>query len=220
MSFNPGLLLDHLPELAQGFALTLITWVCGTIIAVALGFGLAVLQTVPGTVHQSIIRIYTDIVRGVPFIVQLFLVYYGGPHIGLRGDALVVGTVMLGIYGSPYFCEIFRGGFASVPVGYIEAARSVGLRRSTIVMRIILPQMLVVTLPSIINLTIVLLKESTVLSVITVPELTYHVSGISSDTFAFAECFLVLALVYWALVEITIITGRHAERRVMKFMQR
>jgi len=220
MNFNPGLLLDHIPTLAHGFALTLLTWVCGTIIAIGLGFSLAVLQTLGGTFQQTAIRIYNDVVRGVPFIVQLFLVYYGGPHLGIRGDAVVIGTAMLGIYGSPYFCEVFRGGFQSVPVGYIEAGKALGLRRTTIMMRIILPQMLVVALPSVVNLTIVLLKESTVLSVITVPELTYQVSGISSDTFAFAECFLILALVYWALVEITMIAGQRAERSVMKFMQR
>jgi polar amino acid transport system permease protein len=220
MQFDLAVLVDYWPQLATGFGLTLLTWIAGTLLGVTLGFAIALLQTIPGTVHRAVIRVYTDVVRGVPFLVQLFLVYYGGPHVGIRGEALTVGIVMLGIYGSPYFSEIFRASFRAVPQGQIEAARTVGLSRASIVLRIILPQMLVVALPALVNMAIVTLKESTVLSIITVPELTFQVSGISSDTFAFAECFLLLALVYWGLVELTMALGKAAEQRVTAHLAR
>jgi polar amino acid transport system permease protein len=214
MRLDFALLLQYLPQLAQGFGLTLLTWIAGTLIGIALGFAIAVAQALPGRFHRGLIQVYTDVVRGIPFLVQLFLVYYGGPQIGLRGDALTVGILMLGIYGSPYFSEIFRASFRAVPAGQIEAARAMGLGRATIMVRIVLPQMLVVALPAIVNMAIVTLKESAILSIITVPELTFQVTGISSDTFAFAECFLVLALVYWGLVELAMAAGKVAERRV------
>lgn len=220
MRFELATLLQYVPELVGGFGLTLLTWIAGTVIGIALGFALALAQAIPGRIHRYLIRGYTDIVRGVPFLIQLFLVYYGGPHIGLTGDALTVGIIMLGIYGSPYFSEIFRGGFRAVPPGHIEAARSVGLGRGTVIFRIVLPQMLIVALPALVNMTIVTLKESTILSIITVPELTFRISGISSDTFAFAECFLVLALVYWGLVELTTAVGKATERRVTAHLRR
>ena len=214
MRLDFAILHQYLPQLVQGFGYTLFIWITGTLIGIALGFAIALVQALPGRIHRALIQIYTDVVRGVPFLVQLFLVYYGGPQIGLRGDALTVGVVMLGIYGSPYFSEIFRASFRAVPAGQIEAARAMSLGRATIMLRIVLPQMLVVALPAIVNMAIVTLKESAILSIITVPELTFQVTGISSDTFAFAECFLVLALVYWGLVELAMAAGKAAERRV------
>ena len=220
MRLDFAMLLQYVPQLVHGFGLTLFVWIAGTLIGIALGFAIALAQAMPGRIHQGLIQVYTDVVRGIPFLVQLFLVYYGGPQIGLRGDALTVGVVMLGIYGSPYFSEIFRASFRAVPVGHVEAARSMSFSRGTIIFRIVLPQMLVVALPAIVNMAIVTLKESTVLSIITVPELTFQVTGISSDTFAFAECFLVLALVYWGLVELAMAAGNAAERRFTAHLTR
>ena len=142
---------------------------------------------------------------------QLFLVYAGGPHIGITLSAITVGIVGLGLYGGAYFTEIFRAGFANIPAGQIEAARSFGFSRHHTVRRIILPQMLLISLPAIVNLLIFILKDTAVLSILTIPELTFEVTGMTLETFAFIEPYMALAIAYWLLVELTAIAGRAAE---------
>ena len=85
------------------------------------------------------LRAFIEVFRGTPFLMQLFLIYAGGPSIGLRLDATTAGIVGLGLYSSAYFAEIFRAGFASVPVGQIEAATSVGMAPFDTLLRVTLP---------------------------------------------------------------------------------
>ncbi|CAA0087068.1 L-cystine transport system permease protein YecS [Starkeya nomas] len=158
--------------------------------------------------------------RGTPFLIQLFVIYYGGPFFGLDLTPLVAGVAGLALYGGAYFSEIFRAGFLSVPPGQIEAARMMGIGRLDIVRHVQLPQMLVIILPALANMTVLLSKETAVLSVITVNELTSVVQSIGSTTFAFAETLLFLALVYWAFLEIVTAAARRLEKRVGRFMLR
>ena len=145
---------------------------------------------------------------------QLFLVYAGGPHIGITLSAATVGIGGLGLYGGAYFTETVRAGIGAIPGGQIEAAGSFGLTRLQTVRAIILPQMLVLSLPPFVNLMIFLLKDTAVLSILTIPELTFQVTGMTLETFAFVEPFLALAVGYWVLVELTAIVGRLAERNL------
>ena len=114
--------------------------------------------------------------------------------------------------------EVFRSGFSSVPRGHLEAASCLGLTRWQAIRRVQLPQMLVLILPAMTNLAIVLSKETAVLSIVTVPELTFVLTGIGSATFAFVETLLVLSLCYLLLVELASSAGRWAERRVGRFI--
>lgn len=81
------------------------------------------------------------VLRGTPFLIQIFLVYYGGPFVGLSLDPIPAGVIGLSIYGAAYFSEIFRSGFAAVPKGHIEAGICVGLTQGQIIRRILLPEM-------------------------------------------------------------------------------
>jgi polar amino acid transport system permease protein len=150
--------------------------------------------------------------------VQLFLLYYGGPSIGLTLEPMTAGVLGLGLYGSAYFAEAFRSGFQSVPPGHLEAASCLGLSRWQAVLRIQVPQMLVLIVPALTNLIIVLSKETAVLSIVTVPELTFVLTGIGSATFAFVETLLALCVCYLALVELTSRAGMWAEARIARFM--
>ena len=109
---------------------------------------------------------------------------------------------------------MFRAGFNAVPAGQLEAARLLGLSRPATVWRIMVPVMALGVLPALANLAVILIKETAVLSIITVPELTFRVQGVGTSTFAFAETALVLALVYWGLVEATAMLARATERRI------
>jgi polar amino acid transport system permease protein len=216
--FNLSVIGSNLPQIGAGFVTTLGMWLVSVALGAALGLGVALIQQVGGTVVRAIIRAYVELFRGTPFLVQLFLLYYGGPAFGLTLTPIVAGVVSLTLYGGAYFAEVFRGGFASVPKGHLEAAACLGLSRWQAIWRIQLPQMLALILPALSNLTIVLSKETAVLSVVTVPELTFVLTGIGSATFAYVQTLLMLSVCYLALVELATYAGNRAERRVSRFL--
>src|SRR5262245_39850320 len=106
MSFT--VLEQYWPILLNGFGLTILCWMLGTIFSMVLGLAISLAQRYGPRWLGGLIRAYIEIIRGTPFLVQLFVLYYGGPLLGLRLDALPAGLVGLTIYGSPYFAEIFR----------------------------------------------------------------------------------------------------------------
>jgi polar amino acid transport system permease protein len=183
-----------------------------------LGFALMLLRQLPVKPLRWIIRAYIEVIRGTPFLIQLFLLYSGGPAIGLRLEATTAGILGLGIYGSAYFAEIFRAGYQAVPKGQVEAALSLGMSYGSILRRVIVPAMLVSTIPAIVNMMAILTKETVVLSIITVPELMYEMQTMAAETFATFETILGMALFYWLLVEVVSRLGRRLEARVTRFL--
>lgn len=216
MSFDFALFNGYWLALLQGLGLTIEMWLLGSVIAVAIGVVLGLLLPVAPRPMRAAIRGYVEFFRGTPLLIQLFMFYFGAPHIGITLDAFTVGIWGLGLYGGAYFTEIVRAGFASIPAGQIEAARSFGISRIQTIRRIVLPQMLVVVLPPSVNLLIVVLKDTAVLSILTIPELTFQVTGMTLETFAFVEPYMALAIGYWLLVEATAWAGRAAERRMSR----
>ena len=132
--------------------------------------------------------------------------------------SLPAGLVGLSIYGSPYFAEIFRSALRAVAPGQIEAARAIGMAEPAIVRRILLPLGLVSALPALVNFSIILTKETVILSIITVPELMYQTQRMSTETFRFLEANLALALFFWGLVEVISRVGRRLETRITRHL--
>jgi len=213
-----GILQQYGPMLLRGFGLTILCWLLGTILGMVLGLVIALVQRYAPRPVGWVVQAYIEVIRGTPFLVQLFVLYYGGPLIGLRLDALPAGILGLTIYGSPYFAEIFRSGFGAVPHGQIEAARAIGMSEPAIVRRILLPLGLVSALPALVNFSIILTKETVILSIITVPELMYQVQRMSTETFRYLEANLVLALFFWALVETISRFGRRLEKHITGYL--
>jgi polar amino acid transport system permease protein len=222
VSFDLSLFDNYWPDLMHGTLLTVELWAAASLIGIAIGFVLALVLSIvapgkasgPASWMVRAIRCYVEFFRGTPLLVQLFLVYAGGPHIGITLGALTVGIWGLGLYGGAYFTEIFRAGFAGIPPGQLEAARSFGFARAQSIRHIVMPQMLVLVIPPFVNMLIILLKDTAVLSILTIPELTFQVTGMTLETFAFVEPFLALAIVYWGLVEAISLAGRAAEARL------
>jgi polar amino acid transport system permease protein len=207
-------LADSFGAAALGLPLTLAIWIAGVATGLLLGFVVGAVRFFAPAALSWPLAAAVEAVRGVPFLVQCFLLYFGGPFVGIDLTPIVAGWVALSVYGAAYFSEVFRAGFMAVPPGQLEAARMLGIPRNQAVLRIMLPMMALAVLPSLANLAVILIKETAILSIITVPELTFRVQGVGSATFAFAETTLVLALVYWALVEATALAARAAERRI------
>lgn len=220
MIFDHRIITEHLDDIAQGFAVTLGTWSAGVVLGLFLGLLIAVAQLFGNNLIRAPLRVFIEVIRSTPFLVQLFLVYYGGPSFGLILEPIPAGVLGLGIYGSVYFAEIFRTGFESAARGQLEAADCLGITRWQCILRIQLPQMLVIILPALVNLVTILCKETAVLSIITIPELTMVMTGIGSQTFAFVETLLVLCIGYLLLVELCSLLGMYLETKVGCFMNR
>ncbi len=217
MNFDIDLILSLGPELLKAGGMTLLVWLGGAVVAILLGFLVAIGRRYGPAALDATLRAYVELIRGTPFLIQLFLLYYGGPFIGLTMEPVPAGLLGLAVYGAAYFSEIFRAGFEAVPRGHIEAAECLGLSRVQTVKRIMIPEMTMLVLPPGVNMAIVLLKETAVLSIITVPELTFQVSSLGSQNYAFVEALFLLACFYWALVEICGNLGRMAEARLSRF---
>ena len=129
MIFDPTIITDHLADIGQGFMVTLGTWSAGVTLGLLLGLLIAVAQLFGNSLVRAPLRVFIEMIRSTPFLVQLFLVYYGGPSFGLSLDPIPAGILGLGIYGSVYFAEIFRTGFESVARGQLEAADCLGISR-------------------------------------------------------------------------------------------
>ncbi len=217
MRFDYNLILQKAPDILSALGVTIFVWVASLIGAAVLGFLVAVARRYgPGWLNWALLA-YVELFRGTPFLVQLFLLYFGGPHFGLSLDALPAGLIALSVYGGAYFSEVFRAGFEAVPKGHVEAAECAGFTRSQIVRRILLPEMAMLVLPACVNLAVSLLKDTSVLSLVTLQELTFTVQAIGTEYYAFVETLFLLALGYWGLVEIAAALGRIAESRLARF---
>jgi len=216
MSFE--VLWRYMPSLLSGFGVTVLCWSLGAALGLVLGFAIALLNRLRFAPLRWLLQACVEIIRGTPFLMQLFLLYAGGPFIGLRLSATTAGVVGLGLYSSAYFAEIFRGGFNAVPVGLVEAAISVGMKPFDILWRVMFPLALVAAIPAIVNMLIVLSKETVVLSIITVPELMYQMQTMAAETFTAFDSIFAMAIFYWLLVEAVSRVGRWLELRVTAFM--
>ena len=201
-------------EILSGLLYTLGTSAAATVLAIALGLILAFVNGLPLLPVRIVCRAYIDFMRGTPILVQLFLLYYVGPSFGVRLDAVTAGVLGLAANGGAYFAEIFRSGFESIPRGQIEAARLLQFSELQVVTKIKLPQMLRLILPPSVNQVIILVKESSILSILTVPELTKVTVKIVNETFATTEPYIILALLFWIIIECLSRAGRALERHI------
>jgi len=209
-----NMLAQYGPLLLSGLWVTIRVCVLASCIAVTAGLVLAVLLLSGYRLVRWSVTSYVEVIRSLPILVILFLLYYGGPSFSLTLEAEPIGVLGLGFYGAAYFAEIFRAGFLAIPAGQIEAAQMVGLSRSHILRRVQLPQMMGLIVPPSVNQIIVLVKESAVLSIITVAELTKNATQMANETFAVIEPYLAIAILYWLLIEAISRLGIFIERRV------
>ena len=198
----------------QGFWNTV--WICslGCLIALSVGLLLAALRLSRPYLFGYPVACYVELCRGTPLLILLFILYYGGPSVGLTLSASVAGVIGIGLYGAGYFAEIYRGGFKSIPKGHVEAARMLGISNLHILTRIQIPQMVRLIVPPSTNQLIILVKESALVSVISVNDLTKNATSIVNETFVVVEPYLAVALLYWLIIELIARGGYTLEKRL------
>ncbi len=190
---------SYLPQLLAGAGVTITLSVVSMGLAMALGLALALGRLYGGAAAQKFAAAYVEIIRGTPLLIQLFLLYYGLPNLGVRLPALAAAVLGLGLNYAASECEIYRAGLETLSSGQTEAALSLGLTRGQALRYVLLPQALRTVLPPVTNDFIAMLKDSSLVSVITVVELTKTYSIHAASTFSYLELGLLTAALYLAM---------------------
>ncbi|MBA3593891.1 MAG: amino acid ABC transporter permease [Polaromonas sp.] len=157
---------------------------------------------------------YVAAIRGTPLLVQLFILFFGLPQFGILLPAFLCGVIGLGIYSGAYVSEIVRGAIQSIDRGQMEAARSVGMSYGTAMRSIILPQALVRMIPPLGNEFIALIKNSALVSLLTIHDLMHEGQKIISVSYRSLEVYLAIAVMYFVLTGLTTLALRHIEQRL------
>lgn len=191
--------IEYFPILLQGAWTTVGITICALILGTLLGLFWALLRVSGVRLLAECSRYLTNIIRGIPIIVILFYLYFVVPEMGLDLSAFQAGSIGLGLAYSAYMAEVFRSGIEAIDPGQNEAAHSIGMGRAMAMRRVVLPQAFKVALPPYSNNMIMLLKDSSQASIITVVELSMQGKLIAASTFNNANIFTLVALMYLCL---------------------
>lgn len=208
------LALDSAPFLIKGAYYTVFLSLGGMFFGLLLGFGLALMRLSPLMLLRGIARIYVSFFRGTPLLVQLFMIYYGLPELGIELEPLTAALIGFSLNMGAYACEILRAAIASVDRGQWEAGASIGMTRAQIMRRAILPQAARTALPPLGNSFISLVKDTALAATIQVPELFRQAQLITARTFEIFTMYLAAALIYWILATALSYLQNRLEERV------
>jgi His/Glu/Gln/Arg/opine family amino acid ABC transporter permease subunit len=214
-TFNFRVILEYMPFFLSCFLATL--WLSGAGLLGAFGTGLLACGMRIGRFKllSRIAYVYIESIRSTPLLVQLFFFYFGLPSLGLRMSEASTGILALALNSGAYMAEIIRAGIQSVPNGQIEAAVSSGLNYFQRMRHVILPQAIGVTLPPMLGQAIVLVKDSALLSLISLPELTRAGQIMTSERFMPAEGFLTSAAFYLIIYYVLKALTHWSQRRLI-----
>ena len=209
------LLKDSLPSLLSGLGVTIEIAVISLILAVILGIVLGVFSISTSKILKTISTVYIYIVRGTPLMIQALFLFFGvGQALNIRFDPMAAAIITLTVNASAYMAEIFRGGIQAVDNGQMEAARSLGLGYYKAMRKVILPQAIKIMVPSILNQFIVTLKDTSILSVISIRELTLSGQIIIARNFQPMNMYAIVAAMYLIIITLLTLVSRYIERRL------
>jgi polar amino acid transport system permease protein len=212
--FDFSVIPAHFPQLLKGAGTTLlislVAMVCGGI----LGHLICTIRVSQSRLARSVGRAYISFFRGTPLLVQLLVVFYVPSGFGVEMAPLPAALLGLTLNTAAFQAEIYRGGYASIPRGHVDAARVLGLMRWQIDFYILVPQVLRLTMPSLVNEAIDVLKSSALISVIAVTELLRVSQQLVAVTYRPLELYVVAAGFYLILTSCIAFFGHLAERRL------
>ena len=194
---NFGYISAHFDKLTWGLVLSLELAFVSILIGMAIGLSLALAYTGGGRFTRGIVAGYVEFIRNVPLLLLIYLVFYGVPSVGgFAYEATTSFILTLSVYAGAYMVEVFRAGLAAVPKGLIDAGMAIGLTAWQRLICVRLPTMLRIVLPSLSNAFVSLFKDTSLASVIAVPELTYGAQWIKTNSFRVIEVWMVVTPMY------------------------
>ncbi|MBB2991101.1 polar amino acid transport system substrate-binding protein [Mycolicibacterium iranicum] len=212
-----GLIKSTLPLLLEGLKMTIILTVVSIAIALVLGTFFGLMRVSRSIWLRAVGTTFVDIFRGTPLLVQAFFIYFGIPSaLGFQMSALTAGIITLSLNAGAYMTEIVRGGILSVDKGQMEAARSLGIGYLPTMRKVILPQAIRTMIPSYINQFVITLKDTSILSVIGIAELTQTGRIIIAGNYKSFEMWLIIGIVYFMVIMALTKLSDRVEKRIVK----
>ncbi len=214
MKIDFGVITDYIPYLLGGILVTLEIAFAAALLGSLLALVFSLLSRKKGIV-QKLIKVFIDFFRGTPLLFQLAFFHYGIPQItGILPTAYISALIVFSINSSAYLAEILRAGIESIDKGQIEAAHALGVKSWDISFSIIIPQALRNVLPAIMNEFITLVKETSVVSLISLTDLMRRQQIVSAATYRFFEPLLFVGIVYYIMNIILSNIGKALERKL------
>ena len=212
--FSWEVIAASLPQIGAGIVGTLELASISISAGIAIGVIGVMVRLGPSVALRRLVQVYVEVMRNTPMLVQLYFIFYGLPILGIRLNSFATALVALSIYCGAYVIEILRAGVEGVGRGQVDAARALGLSESVVFGRVVLPQALRASLPALGGQVIVMLKLSSLASVIGAIELTYVVVDIVAATYRSFELYAVAGLAYLAMTLIVSAIFRLLELRM------
>lgn len=213
MAFQFSILADNADAIAGAVLITLLLTVFSFALALFLGISVGVIRS-KKLLGYRFLSAYVSFFRGTPLLIQLFLIYYGLPSVGINMPRYFAAVLSLGLNSAAYISEIIRGAMASVPKGQEDAARVLGLTPFESLAYIVMPQAVRVALPALVNSFSSILKDSSLVSVLSIMELTRIGQLIYTRTYRAFEIYITVAVIYYILTEIVVIVSKKLESRL------
>ena len=218
MTFDLTTLAPYFGDLAAGARLTALACALALSGGLVLGVVAALMRTAASPAARRAANIYVDVFRNVPFIVQLFFLFYGLPEIGVELSAFGTGVLAMSLAGGAFTSDVIRAGILSVEPGVLEAAQVSGLSRLAIYRRIMLPIALRSAVRPLGAVFVNLILTSSILSAITLNELTGSAKIVAADTFQPFEVYVLLLLLYAVMTWLVSLSAGALHRRLNRHM--
>lgn len=207
-------IIAALPYLIQGLKVTLYIFFFSIVIGFLIGLVVALIRLTPFKIFNWIAKAFVDIIRGTPFIVQLFFIYFGVNSLEFISlDRTVAGILTVSLNAGAYFSEIIRTGIQSIDKGQTEASRSLGLSQAYTMRAVILPQAFRRMLPTITNQSIISFKDTSLLSIIGIADIVQKGKVQASATFQPFEIWLTVGVIYFIIIYLMSLLSSFVERR-------
>lgn len=210
------LLARALPLLVEGLAITLLLGLTSFALGCILGMAVALARLSGNRVLGWLAVAYVSVFRGTPLLVQVLLIYFGLPQLGVVMEPIPSAIMALTLNVASYLSENFRAGIVAVDRGQREAAASIGMTGAQALRRVVLPQALRIATPPVGNRFIGLMKDTSLASTVTVVELTRVAERVGSSTFRYMEMFVIVAIVYWIVNTVLSVGQEAVERRMAR----
>ena len=211
---------DALPLLLEGLKLTVLVSLASIAIGMVIGLFVCLMKISKNIVLRAIAGVYIWIIRGTPMLVQALIIFLGVPQLiqmavkDFRFDAVTAGIITLSLNAGAYLAEIYRGGIMAVPKGQTEAARSLGLSKSKTMRKVVLPQALKFSVPSLVNQFIITIKDTSILTVIGMAEVVNKAQQYVGSTFVYFETYSIVALMYLAIISLLMVLSNYIEKKL------
>jgi His/Glu/Gln/Arg/opine family amino acid ABC transporter permease subunit len=220
VKFDFSIYVTYWPLIWRGLLLTIAASFIAIILSLIIGAGIVLARLARNRLAAYGTMAFVEIMRDLPFMVVLFLIFYLLPALGIRLPAFAVGVATLSLYSAAYFSEIMRSAILAVPKGQMESARATGMSHLQALRYVIAPQMMSYFLPPATNQAVLVIKESSILSTITVAELTMAGEVIQGYTYSPIEVFALVSVLYWLMCAAASSIGRGLEARFRVGMHR